>query len=107
MGTQTQEAASLAPYVPRLVADWVARDPNAHALTVEGSLLSADISGFTALSERLAGIGRAGAEELTDLLNRCFDEMIASAASYGGDVLKFGGDALLILFTGTEHTVRA
>ena len=71
---------------------------------VSGSLLSADISGFTALSERLAGIGRAGAEELTDLLNRCFDGMIATASRHGGDVLKFGGDALLILFTGADHT---
>ncbi len=26
---------------------------------------------------------------------------------YGGDVLKFGGDALLVLFSGPEHTARA
>ncbi len=100
-------ATTLSPYVPRLVVDWVQRDPAARALVVDGTLLSADISGFTALSERLAAIGRAGAEELTDLLNHCFDDMIASAASFGGDVLKFGGDALLILFTGTDHTVHA
>ncbi|HYL52602.1 MAG TPA: adenylate/guanylate cyclase domain-containing protein, partial [Acidimicrobiia bacterium] len=93
--------------MPRVVAEWAERDPTARTLVVDGSLLSADISGFTALSERLASIGREGAEELTDLLNRCFDQMIASAASYGGDVLKFGGDALLILFDGDHHTVRA
>ena len=82
VATEARAAATaLSPYVPRLVVDWAQRDPAARALIVEGSLLSADISGFTALAERLAAIGRAGAEELTDLLNRCFDGMIASAAS--------------------------
>jgi class 3 adenylate cyclase len=98
--------SSLSPYVPRLLAEWDAHT-SSRVRVVDGSLLSADISGFTALSERLAGIGRAGAEELTDLLNRCFDGMIATATRHGGDVLKFGGDALLILFDGEEHTTRA
>ena len=29
------------------------------------------------------------------------------AGRYGGDLLKFGGDALLLLFTGPEHELRA
>ena len=33
--------------------------------------------------------------------------MIAAATSYGGDVLKFGGDALLIFFQGPRHAERA
>jgi hypothetical protein len=33
--------------------------------------LFADISGFTALTERLVQTGPAGIEELTDLLNDC------------------------------------
>ena len=41
------------------------------------------------------------------LLNQCFGGMIEIIDSYGGDVLKFGGDALLVLFQGTEHTARA
>src|SRR5258708_26570877 len=96
-------ATSLAPYVPRLVTDWARNHAAERFRVVDGSLLSADISGFTALSERLAGIGRAGAEELTDLLNHCFDGMIATATRHGGDVLKFGGDALLIHFPGDHH----
>jgi len=70
-------------------------------------LVSADISGFTALSERLAAYGREGAEELTVLLNDCFGGMIAIVDDHGGDVLKFGGDALLVLFEGPEHTAQA
>ena len=33
--------------------------------------------------------------------------MIAEIDRFGGDVLKFGGDALLILFRGADHTARA
>jgi class 3 adenylate cyclase/tetratricopeptide (TPR) repeat protein len=95
----------LVPYVPRTLLGWGVDAPRYRL--VEGSLVSADISGFTALSERLAGFGREGAEELTVLLNRCFGGMIEIVDAHGGDVLKFGGDALLILFTGAGHTERA
>lgn len=92
-------------YVPDLLRRWPAEAPRHRQ--VEGSLVSADISGFTALSERLAGYGREGAEELTALLNQCFGGMIEITDAHGGDVLKFGGDALLVLFTGDEHSARA
>ncbi len=74
--------------------------------SVDGSMLSADISGFTALSEKLAGKGKAGAEEITSLINTCFTALIESAYKYGGEVIKFGGDALLILFRGDHHERR-
>jgi class 3 adenylate cyclase/tetratricopeptide (TPR) repeat protein len=95
----------VAPYLPDVVRRWSADDPPFRR--VEGTLVSADISGFTALSERLAGFGREGAEELTELLNRCFGAMIDIVDDEGGDVLKFGGDALLVLFSGADHPVRA
>ncbi len=69
--------------------------------------MSADLSGFTKLSEKLARVGKEGAEELTEVLNHCFDRMIAVVLRDGGDILKFGGDALLILYTGADHTARA
>jgi class 3 adenylate cyclase/tetratricopeptide (TPR) repeat protein len=96
--------ATLLPYVPRLAWAWPA---GLQHLAVEGTLLSADLSGFTRLSERLAALGREGAEELTTLLNGCFTDMIAEVDRFGGDVVKFGGDALLVLYTGDAHTERA
>ncbi len=69
--------------------------------------MSADISGFTRLTEQLSSMGRRGAEELTDLLNSCFDSMIRTCHEEGGDIIKFGGDALLVLFMGEEDAVRA
>ena len=95
----------IASYAPDVVRHWDA-DGGAYK-RVAGSLVSADISGFTALSERLAAYGREGAEELTFLLNQCFGGMIEIIDTHGGDVLKFGGDALLVLFDGADHTARA
>jgi len=65
---------------------------------LEGTLLFADISGFTTLSEQLAPHGKEGAEELTFVLNAFFDRMIDIIAAHNGDVLQFGGDALVIVF---------
>jgi class 3 adenylate cyclase/tetratricopeptide (TPR) repeat protein len=97
-------AVTVRPYVPRIVSRG-GELPD--VLVAEGTLVSADLSGFTKLSEKLASRGKQGAEELTELLNRCFTAMIAHVEAGGGDVLKFGGDALLILFSGPEHAARA
>ncbi len=98
------DGAALLPYVPRLLATWPANGP-AHQ-QVDGTLVYVDISGFTRLSERLAEHGRIGAEEITDLLNGCFERLLTIAVSYAGDLLKFGGDALLLFFTGPAHANR-
>ena len=87
--------ATLASYVPHLVASWEPPMDGPGWIQVDGTLVSADISGFTALSERLAGLGREGAEELTNILNDCFERMIEAVHVQFGDILKFGGDALL------------
>ena len=65
---------------------------------VPSALLFADISGFTPLTERLSAKGPVGAEELTLALNSYFGELIQIVNSYGGDVLKFAGDALIAIF---------
>ena len=66
-----------------------------------------DISGFTAMSERLEPEGRAGAEQVTDVMNATFDTLLEVGYAYGGGLLKFGGDALLLFFDGEEHERRA
>jgi len=96
----------LAEFVPRLTVE-MGEESGDRYVSLDGSLLSADISGFTALSERLAEKGKSGAEEITDLINRCFSVLIECGHGYDGEVLKFGGDAILVLFRGDEHETRA
>ena len=96
---------TLAPYVPRFVAGWAGEGARHRA--VDCTLVSVDVSGFTALSERLAAHGKLGAEELIRRISDCYEGLISTTVSYGGDVLKFRGDALLIVFTGPQHEVRA
>ena len=50
----------LKPYVPRLVIDWLRHTPDAMHREVEATLVFVDISGFTALTERLARKGKVG-----------------------------------------------
>jgi class 3 adenylate cyclase len=74
---------------------------------IDGSLLFVDVSGYTALSERLAKRGAVGGELLASVLDELFGRLLDTASSYGGDLLKFGGDALLLLFDGDDHEVRS
>ena len=101
------ETRSLLPFLPRITIEWAGgRDERPWQL-VDGSLLFVDISGFTKMSERLARHGRLGAEEVTDAVEACFGALLGLAYAAGGSLLKFGGDALLILFTGPDHQTRA
>ena len=97
----------LAPYLPRLVIDWVADAPARRYLSVDGTIAFVDVSGFTKLSEALAKHGKIGAEELAATIGQCFSPLLAIAYANGGRLLKFGGDALLLLFSGEEHQARA
>jgi class 3 adenylate cyclase len=76
------------------------RDPEGEHLAA--AVLFADISGFTALTERLARTGPSGVEELTELLNGCFGRLVQLVVDHGGDVVKFAGDALLALWPADE-----
>jgi class 3 adenylate cyclase/tetratricopeptide (TPR) repeat protein len=93
--------------VPRIAIDWLRETPDARHKQIEGSLVFVDISGFTALTERLSKKGKVGAEEMNDLLDACFAELLAVAYAQGAGVIKWGGDAVLLLFDGAGHESRA
>ncbi|HEY6836585.1 MAG TPA: AAA family ATPase [Gaiellaceae bacterium] len=104
---ETVPSVDLTPFVPRVVVDWLRETPDARHRRLEGTLAFVDISGFTAMSERLAQKGKLGAEEVTDVMNLVFARLLAVAYAGGGGLLKFGGDALLLFFSGDDHTARA
>ena len=98
---------SMGPYVPRMGAEWDLDAPGEMWREVPATCCFVDISGFTALSERLERRGRIGAEELTVVLNHVFSRMLEIAYGKGGALLKFGGDALLLAFGGDNHARMA
>jgi class 3 adenylate cyclase/tetratricopeptide (TPR) repeat protein len=102
------DVARAEPYVPRAMLQLLAEEREPHVRAVDGTCVFVDVSGFTKLSERLARRGgREGAEQLADAIGRCFERLLAVAYDKGGGLLKFGGDALLLLFEGDAHTERA
>ena len=100
-------AGDLVSFVPRLTLEWLRSSPERRWLEVDGTLAFVDISGFTAMSEQLSSLGKAGAEEVTDVMNATFAALLEVAYAEGGGLLKFGGDALLLLYEGDEHAARA
>jgi class 3 adenylate cyclase/tetratricopeptide (TPR) repeat protein len=98
-------------YLPRCVVEPALLQPPSDPLQGSfrhGTLLLADVSGFTTISERLrrSRLGREGAEVVTTTVNRGFTALMSIAQHHGGDLLKFGGDALLFLFEGEGHATR-
>ncbi|MEO6511072.1 MAG: adenylate/guanylate cyclase domain-containing protein, partial [Nocardioides sp.] len=101
------EGQQLRPYVPEIAATWLAWTPDVRYRGVEGSLGFVDISGFTTLARRLTRQGAVGSEELSDILDATFGALLAHARREAGDLVKWGGDAVLLLFTGEDHATRS
>lgn len=91
--------AAVRSFLPLYIAedeDLIARD---HSALRTGSFLFADVSGFTALSEKLQQrSGAQGTETLTVVINDFFATMLEILAKSDGQLLKFAGDALLAFF---------
>jgi len=94
---------TLSSYVPGLIKSRLSVDPATITAPVaeplSAAVLFADISGFTALTERLARQGPAGTETLTQELNSYFGQLIGIITNHGGDVVKFAGDALTAIWS--------
>jgi class 3 adenylate cyclase len=102
--------STVVAHVPRVIAQRMIESPNPQpmAISLEGTVMFADIVGFSPLAERFSrAASEDGAEELTDLVNRFLEILIPITARYGGDLQKFGGDAGMLLFQGEDHALRA
>ena len=104
-------AEVLASYVPKLIQKRVAADPSPIESPVseeiQAAVLFADISGFTRLTETLAEAGPAGVESIANVLNEYFGQLIDIVHQYGGDVVKFAGDAVIAVWTIASDDGRA
>jgi adenylate cyclase len=97
-------------HVNKQVTDYVlARSDRAtpflHGERLEVTMLNSDIAGFSALSQRMK------AEELVDFLNHYFERMIDVVLAHGGNIDKFQGDGMLVVFGApnpmTDHAAQA
>ncbi|NJO04407.1 MAG: AAA family ATPase [Chloroflexaceae bacterium] len=97
----------LLPYIPAPLLHRLAAHPvlpsEPTRYTTPAAVLFADVSGFTPLTAALAHLGTRGAEELTHLMNSYFVQAITLIEAAGGVVVKFGGDALTVLFRATAE----
>jgi class 3 adenylate cyclase/tetratricopeptide (TPR) repeat protein len=79
--------------------------PESEAERKQITVMFADMSGFTALSER------TDAEEVRALVNQCFEALGKVITRYGGHIDKFIGDELMVLFGAPvaieDHAARA
>jgi class 3 adenylate cyclase/tetratricopeptide (TPR) repeat protein len=72
-----------------------------------GTLLAADLSGFTAFSARLSRLESKGAELVASTINDLFSALLGTLTVWDGNLLKLSGDALTAIFSGPSHVHRA
>ena len=65
-----------------------------------------DISGFTAMTERLMNEGKEGAEVLSSILNGVFEPVIDAVYNRGGFISTFAGDAFTAIFSKDIEPVK-
>lgn len=100
------EKSYLTTFLPSSVLGFLAEQANSEivkwnpplAQTYSTAVLFADVSGFTAMCEAMAAKGAGGDESLAVHLNSYFELLVRNINSQGGDVFKFAGDALLVLW---------
>lgn len=96
----------LAKYLPTSVLGYVTEEtgeidtPQKH--DYETVVLFADVSGYTAMCEAMARLGPDGEEYLAKNLNSYFELLIRAMSAQGGDVFKFAGDAILVVWPPQE-----
>ncbi len=90
--------SAIACFLPHKLIAAKATEVQRLSQVFNATLLFADISGFTAMSERLARLGKEGAEEVNKIINSYFAPLIRIVYKWQGDIYRFGGDAFLAFF---------
>jgi class 3 adenylate cyclase/tetratricopeptide (TPR) repeat protein len=87
-----QLLSQLQSYIPKQLADKIRSSGHVAGERRQVTVVFADISGFTAMSERL------DPEEVASFSNDCMKELIAAVYQYEGMVDKFIGDCIMAVF---------
>lgn len=114
-GSFIATSISIASFVPNTLAnvliqnlasqDFAAQKPFSSSFT--GICLVADISNFTHLSGVFCARGKDGLDDLQRSTSGYMGSLVDTIYSFGGDVVKFAGDALICVFKPAEETARS
>ena len=74
-----------------------------HAWSGHAACLFIDISGYSKVTAALA---QKGAYALSSIVNSYMDKILNIVNNYGGDVVKFAGDAMFIVWEGNQENLR-
>ncbi|MEO0813963.1 MAG: adenylate/guanylate cyclase domain-containing protein, partial [Myxococcota bacterium] len=103
--------AALCRTVPYHVVEEILEDPTERSIRThdfKGTVLIADLVGFTPLCERLAHSGDDGLSKLSTVLNQLFGTLLEKAIfPYSGYVVQFGGDSITVFYRGVDDARRA
>ncbi|KAJ9472231.1 Adenylate cyclase 2 [Diplonema papillatum] len=67
------------------------------------ALLFVDVTGFSDVAHRLQEFTAEGSETLTFHLNAYFSQIIAVVEKWGGDIILFSGDAVMVAWHSDRH----
>jgi class 3 adenylate cyclase/tetratricopeptide (TPR) repeat protein len=84
--------AQLQNYIPRQLADKIRATGHVQGERRQVTVIFADVSGFTALSETL------DPEEVASFMNECLKDLAEAVYQYEGMVDKFIGDCIMAVF---------
>jgi class 3 adenylate cyclase len=97
-------------FVPQMFLDHIVdlgQNDSAHLRPVStffhGICLLVDISGFTKLSESFGNQGKDGIDGLRLATNKFMGRLVETIYAYGGDIIKFAGDAIICTFCDDDN----
>ncbi len=97
---------TLSSYIPSYLGENVEALRERGGKFWKGTFFFSDVSGFTALYEKLSAYGPEGIEKLTDAMNEYFADMLDILSKSGGILMKFAGDALLVFFPAEDRSEK-
>ncbi|KAJ3410829.1 hypothetical protein HDV05_003190 [Chytridiales sp. JEL 0842] len=70
-----------------------------HISTTFSVVAMIDISGYSSVTSSLTSLGKLSSELITNTVGEYMDQVVTCISTFGGDVIKFLGDAILICFS--------
>lgn len=90
-------------FVPEMLVDYINRrnekELEPASFFIHGVCLLVDISGFTKLSSEYCSQGKSGIDSLQLATNGFMGKLVEIIYSFGGDIIKFAGDAIVCVFS--------